>query len=104
MYFVFSPRRLPYYAAVAHRPLGISALADQQFAGALMWVPVLFIFGGAAVVCFVLWLREQDAMDSRPARRSRLTGVVLAAGGQRMHPVVEAVHPYNEQLIVERGK
>ena len=105
MYFVFSPHAdYPYYAAVAHRPFGISAMADQQFAGALMWVPVLFIFGGAAVVCFVLWLREQDAMDSRPTLRSHPIVVVQAAGSQRLYPVVDTVRPYNEQLIVERGK
>ena len=105
MYFVFSPHAdYPYYAAVTHRPFRISALADQQFAGALMWVPVLFIFGGAAVICFVLWLREQDAMDSRPVQRTRSPGVVLASSNQRMHPVIEAVHPYNERSIVERDK
>lgn len=47
MYFVFSSVPLYSYANEAHRPFGMTALGDQQIAGAIMWVPVLFLFSGA---------------------------------------------------------
>lgn len=62
MFFVFSLRPdYSQYARVTHRLFGISALADQQFAGAIMWVPVLFLFGGAFVICFFKALSEDES-------------------------------------------
>ncbi|MGH2441764.1 MAG: cytochrome c oxidase assembly protein [Chloroflexota bacterium] len=66
MYFVFTLRPVyAAYAAVAHRPGGLTAVADQQYAGAIMWVPALLLFGGACVVCVYKWLGEDE--DSNPA-------------------------------------
>lgn len=68
MYFVFTPRPLyAAYANLAHRPYGMSALGDQQIAGAVMWVPVLFLFGGAFAVCLYKALdTEHDDGDGVP--------------------------------------
>jgi putative membrane protein len=61
MYFVFAPRPLyTAYAHLTHRPFAMTAIGDQQIAGALMWVPVLFIFGGAAAICFYKALGEEE--------------------------------------------
>ncbi len=66
MYFVFALRPLyPAYAALHPRPFGIGALMDQQLAGALMWVPVLFVFAGAFAVCLYRWLGEEEVRSSR---------------------------------------
>jgi cytochrome c oxidase assembly factor CtaG len=61
MYFVFAPRPLyTAYADLTSRPFGMTALGDQQIAGAIMWVPVLFLFGGAFAVCLYKALDETD--------------------------------------------
>jgi putative membrane protein len=39
---------------------GLTALEDQQFAGALMWVPPGFVYGSLAVRRFVAWLRAAE--------------------------------------------
>lgn len=61
LYFVFIPR--PVYTGYTHLPTrlyGMSPLTDQQIAGAIMWVPVLFIFGGAFVICLYQALRDDE--------------------------------------------
>jgi cytochrome c oxidase assembly factor CtaG len=60
MYLVFTPKPLYAYARIAHRPFGMTALGDQQIAGALMWVPVLLLFGGAFAVCLFKALAEDE--------------------------------------------
>lgn len=68
MYFVFTLKPLyPHYATLRPRPFGIPALADQQLAGAIMWVPVLFLFGGAFVICFYKWLEQDSSAPVLPA-------------------------------------
>jgi putative membrane protein len=65
MYFVFTPKPLyAAYAQLASRPYGMSALGDQQLAGAIMWVPVLFLFGGAFAVCLYKALAEDERRTS----------------------------------------
>lgn len=81
MYFVFAPRPVyGAYAAVAHRPFGISAVADQQLAGAMMWVPVLFLFGGAFAVCVFKWLGEEEAAGATGLSPAGSYSVLLAPG------------------------
>lgn len=61
LYFVFAP--LPLYSAYADlksRAYGMTVLGDQQIAGAIMWVPVLFVFGGAFAVCLYKALAEDE--------------------------------------------
>jgi putative membrane protein len=65
MYFVFAPKPLySAYAALPVRPYGMTVLGDQQIAGAIMWVPVLFLFGGAFIVCLYKALGEDEAPPS----------------------------------------
>ncbi len=68
---VLSPDPLyPHYAALVHRPGGISALTDQQFAGGMMWVPGSLAYGIAAIFAFYRWLEPESATR---ARRPALT-------------------------------
>ena len=46
----------PYYAALAHRPAGLSALADQQLAAGIMWVPASVPLTIAVFVAAYRWL------------------------------------------------
>jgi cytochrome c oxidase assembly factor CtaG len=58
------------YAALAHRPGGLSALADQQLAAGVMWVP------GSVPYCIVLVVAALRWLDPATAagRRRRLAG------------------------------
>ncbi|GAC1442790.1 MAG: cytochrome c oxidase assembly protein [Chloroflexota bacterium] len=65
MFFVFTTS--PLYAPYAHpvkRLYDMTPVGDQQIAGALMWIPVLFVFGTAAVVCFYKALREDEQQQT----------------------------------------
>jgi cytochrome c oxidase assembly factor CtaG len=54
------------YVALAHRPGGLSALADQQIAAGVMWVPGSLAFS-IAIVVFLLRLTAADAPRARRA-------------------------------------
>lgn len=45
-----------HYAELSARPLGLSALADQQLAAGIMWVPASVPWFVVAVVCVYGWL------------------------------------------------
>jgi cytochrome c oxidase assembly factor CtaG len=67
MYFVFATKPLyQQYARLSPRPFGMGALTDQQLAGALMWVPVLFVFLTAFCVLAYKWLREDEELANEP--------------------------------------
>jgi cytochrome c oxidase assembly factor CtaG len=90
MYFVFTPRPVySAYAALSHRPYGMTALGDQQIAGAVMWVPVLFLFGGAFAVCLYKALDTEAYHDSGvplgAAPYSMFTSDVESAVSDPMH-------------------
>lgn len=57
----------PLYPALAHHAAdwGLSPLADQQLAGAVMWVPAGFAYLVAMAVLFVRWM---DSLERRPPR------------------------------------
>lgn len=57
------------YAGLTHRPGGLSALADQQLAGGMMWVPGSIPFTIAIVWALYRWL-EPTADPSLAARRN----------------------------------
>jgi putative membrane protein len=60
----FAPSPLyPAYAELAHRPGGLTALADQQLAAGVMWVPGSLAYTVAIIVFFYRWL------GPTPARR-----------------------------------
>jgi cytochrome c oxidase assembly factor CtaG len=61
----------PAYAAVHHRPGGLSALTDQQIAAGVMWVPGSLAYTVAIIVFVYRWLE--------PASSTRRLG--LAGGG-----------------------
>ena len=58
------------YASLAHRPGGLSALADQQVAAGVMWVP------GSVPYCIVLVVAALRWLDpaAGAGRRRRLAG------------------------------
>jgi cytochrome c oxidase assembly factor CtaG len=73
MYLVFAPK--PVYTGYAHihsRLYGMTVLGDQQIAGAIMWVPVLFVFGGVFAICLFKALQEDE----------RQADAATAVGGQ----------------------
>jgi len=51
----------PAYASLPHRPGGLSALADQQVASGVMWVPGSLAYTIAIVVFFYRWLEPESA-------------------------------------------
>jgi putative membrane protein len=54
----------PDYTATA--PLwGLSALADQQIGGLIMWVPAGVVYLAAGLALFWAWLRDSDTMLAR---------------------------------------
>jgi putative membrane protein len=57
------------YAALAHRPGGLSALADQQIAAGVMWVPGSLAYTVAIIVFAYRWLEPESS-----ARRLGLAG------------------------------
>jgi putative membrane protein len=57
------------YVDLAHRPAGLSALADQQIAGGVMWVPGSVPFTIAVIWAFYRWL-DPGADPSLMARRN----------------------------------
>jgi putative membrane protein len=67
---VLAPHPLvAHYAALAHRPGGITALQDQQIAGGVMWVPGSISYTVAALIGFYRWL-EPERGAPRPALMS----------------------------------
>jgi cytochrome c oxidase assembly factor CtaG len=63
-----------FYAHLPSRPGGISALADQQIAAGIMWVPGSITF---VIIIFVYvhrWLAPASPGEPAPARPSRLAG------------------------------
>jgi putative membrane protein len=59
-----------HYAALLHRPGGISAITDQQLAAGMMWVPGSIAYTITMLIGFYRWL-EPDG--SGRARRAALT-------------------------------
>jgi cytochrome c oxidase assembly factor CtaG len=58
--FLITFASFPWYPAYAQTTAawGLTPLEDQQLAGAIMWIPAGVVYVVAAVVLFVLWLRE----------------------------------------------
>ncbi len=64
----FAPKPLYAYGTLAHRPGGISALADQQLAAGVMWVPGSLVYVVAACVALYVWLDpSRERRQSHPA-------------------------------------
>jgi putative membrane protein len=71
MYLAFgsAPLYAP-YAQLAHRPGGISALADQQIGAGIMWSAGDLPFGIAIALLVQGWLTAHEAATRQPAARS----------------------------------
>jgi cytochrome c oxidase assembly factor CtaG len=54
-----------HYAALVHRPGGISALTDQQIAAGVMWVPGSIAYTIAMVMGVYRWLEPDSGAHSR---------------------------------------
>ena len=54
-----------HYANLAHRPGGLTALADQQIAGGVMWVPGSIAYTVAALIGFYRWLEPERRQPPR---------------------------------------
>jgi putative membrane protein len=54
-----------HYAALTHRPGGISAMTDQQLAAGMMWVPGSLSFTVAMMIGFYRWLEPDTAPRPR---------------------------------------
>lgn len=57
---------IAHYAALQHRPGGLTALDDQQLAGGMMWVPGSISFTIAALIGFYRWLEPETAPPPQP--------------------------------------
>ena len=56
-----------YYAALETRPGGITALADQQLAAGVMWVPGSLAYTITFIIGFYRWLEPDRSRSSAPA-------------------------------------
>ncbi len=56
---------IPHYAALVHRPGGISALTDQQLAAGVMWVPGSVSYTVAMIIGVYRWLEPDTAASPR---------------------------------------
>lgn len=54
-----------YYATHAFRPLGLSALADQQIGGAIMWIPGGMMLGLAAILLIARYADREQRRQQR---------------------------------------
>lgn len=64
----FARKPLYSYAAQSHRPLGLSAISDQQLAPGVMWVPGSLVYAIAACWALYAWLDPAGAQRlHRPA-------------------------------------
>lgn len=66
---VMEPHALiSHYADLIHRPMGLSAVSDQQIAGGVMWVPGSISYSVAAIYGFYRWLEpERQKPPTQPA-------------------------------------
>jgi cytochrome c oxidase assembly factor CtaG len=53
------------YVELAHHPLGLSPLADQQIAAGVMWVPGSLAFTIAALVFLCRWMAAESATRTK---------------------------------------
>jgi cytochrome c oxidase assembly factor CtaG len=56
-----------YYAALTHRPGGISALTDQQIAAGVMWVPGSLAYTITFLIGFYRWLEPDRSSKAASA-------------------------------------
>jgi cytochrome c oxidase assembly factor CtaG len=67
----------PHYATLG-APYGITALADQQFAGGIMWLAGDIAFITAVLVVVAAWMRQEDRDAPAAERRADAQRAALA--------------------------
>jgi putative membrane protein len=82
----FSPRSV---YATYDGARGLSALEDQQLAGAIMWVPPGFVYATVGIALFIRWL----GLLEREARRREARQRQALLGRDGDHPSAEAESP-----------
>ena len=62
--------RTPWYSGYAATtvPWGLDPLADQQLAGAIMWIPAGMVYLAAALALMVVWVRATEHEAGSPGR------------------------------------
>ena len=78
--------RTPWYSeySTTTSAWGLGPLADQQLAGAIMWVPAGAIYVGAGVLVLALWLRSTER-DSTSDDGDRSLHRGAGAGSRSLH-------------------
>jgi cytochrome c oxidase assembly factor CtaG len=77
----FAHRPLYAYTQLAHRPGGISALADQQLAAGVMWVPGSAAYIIAACWALYTWLEPESSSRQREGRSAPCPSPVTSRAG-----------------------
>jgi cytochrome c oxidase assembly factor CtaG len=77
MAILFAQAPLYQHYATLGAPYGISALADQQTAGGIMWLGGDIVFIGALLVLVALWMRHEQRVAPAAERRADVDRVRL---------------------------
>jgi cytochrome c oxidase assembly factor CtaG len=79
MAILFAPAALYHHYATLGSPYGISALADQQTAGGIMWLAGDVAFIAALLALVAAWMRHEDRDAPAAERRADAQRAILAA-------------------------
>lgn len=77
MAFVFAPAPLYAHYASLGSPYGITALADQQLAGGIMWLIGDVVFIGAILGIVAAWMRHEERDAPAAERRADVERALL---------------------------
>jgi len=84
MFIVFAAAPLyPHYASNGS-PYGITALADQQLAGAIMWLAGDIVFIAAVLAVVAAWMRHEEREGPAAERRADVQRVLLRERADRL--------------------
>ena len=101
MYLAFAqhPLYAP-YAMLAHRPGGISALADQQIGAGIMWTAGDLPFAIAIAVLVERWFAENEAITARLGDLAVPRSPAIRPGGSRTNaPPARAPAPRRDRGV-----
>ena len=79
MAILFAPAALYHHYATLGSPYGITALADQQTAGGIMWLAGDVAFIVAVLAVIAAWMRHEDRDVPAAERRADVQRAALAA-------------------------
>ena len=84
MAFVFAPAPLYAHYAGLGSPYGITALADQQLAGGIMWLAGDVVFIGAILGIIAAWMRHEERDAPAAERRFEVERIALRERADRL--------------------